>query len=39
VRNSFKGYDLVERLPETLKMEVQDKVQEVVTKTIHKKKK
>ena len=39
VRNSFKGYDLVERLPETLKMEVQNKVQEVVTKTIHKKKK
>ena len=26
VRNTFKGYDLVERLPEKLKMEVQNKV-------------
>ena len=26
VRNSFKGYDLVRRLPEKLKMEIQNKV-------------
>ena len=39
VRNRFKGLDLIERVPEELWMEVHDIVQEVVIKTIPKKKK
>ena len=39
VTNSFKGLDLVDRLPEELQMEVHNIVQEAVTKTIPKKKK
>ena len=39
VRNSFKGIDLVDRLPEELWMEACNIVQEAVTKTIPKKKK
>ena len=39
VTNRFKGLDLIDRVPEELWIEVQDIVQEVVTKTIHKKKK
>ena len=39
VTNRFKGLDLVDRLPEKLPMEVCNTVQEVVTKTIPKKKK
>ena len=39
VRNRFKGLDLTDRGPEELWMEVHDTVQEVVTKTIPKKKK
>ena len=38
VTNRFKGLDLIDRLPEELWMEVQDIVQEVVIKTIPKKK-
>ena len=37
--NSFKGLDLIDRVPEDLWMEVHDIVQEAVIKTIHKKKK
>ena len=39
VINRFKGLDLVGRVPEELWMEVRDIVQEVVNKTITKKKK
>ena len=39
VRNSFKGLDLINRVPEELWMEVHDIVQEVVIETIPKKKK
>ena len=39
VMNRFKGLDLVDRLPEELRMVVHNTVQEVVTKTIPKKKK
>ena len=39
VSNSFKGLDLLDRVPEDLWMEVHDIVQEAVIKTIHKKKK
>ena len=38
VKNRFKGLDLVERVPEELQMEVHNTVQEVMTKTIPKKK-
>ena len=38
VTNRFKGLDLIDRVPEELWMEVQDIVQEVVIKTIPKKK-
>ena len=37
--NRFKGLDLVDRVPEELWTEVHNIVQEVVTKTIPKKKK
>ena len=37
--NSFKGLDLVDRVPEELGTEVHNTVQKVVTKTIPKKKK
>ena len=37
--NSFKGLDLVDRVPEELGTEIHNIVQEVVTKTIPKKKK
>ena len=37
--NKFKGTDLIDRVPEELLMEVCNIVQEVVTKTIPKKKK
>ena len=37
--NSFKGLDLIERVPEELWTEVHDIVQEAVIKTIPKKKK
>ena len=39
VRNRFKGLDLTDRVPEELWMEVCDIVQEVVIKTMPKKKK
>ena len=39
VRNRFKGPDLIDRVPEELWMEVCNIVQEVVIKTIPKKKK
>ena len=39
VRNRFKGLDLIDRVPEELWMVVHDIVQEVVIKTIPKKKK
>ena len=39
VMNRFKGLDLVDRVPDKLWMEVCNTVQEVVTKTILKKKK
>ena len=39
VRNSFKGLDLIDRVPEELWMEVRDIVQEAVIKTIPKKRK
>ena len=39
VRNRFKGLDLVDRVPEELRTEVHNIVQEVVTITISKKKK
>ena len=38
VINRFKGLDLIDRVPEELWMEVHNIVQEVVTKTIPKKK-
>ena len=37
VRNRFKGLDLIDRVPEELWMEVRDIVQEVMIKTIPKK--
>ena len=37
--NRFKGLDLIDRMPEELWMEVHDLVQELVIKTISKKKK
>ena len=37
--NKFKGLDLIDRVPEEIWMEVRDTVQEVVIKTIPKKKK
>ena len=39
VTNRFKGLDLIDRVPEQLCSEVHDIVQEVVIKTIPKKKK
>ena len=39
VRNSFKGLDLIDRVPDELWMEVRDIVQETGSKTIPKKKK
>ena len=39
VANRFKGLDLTDRVPEDLWMEVRDIVQEVVVKTVPKKKK
>ena len=39
VTNRFKGLDLIDRVPDELWMEVHDIVQEVVIKTIPKKKK
>ena len=39
VTNKFKGLDLIDRVPEELWMVVRDIVQEVVIKTIPKKKK
>ena len=39
VPNRFKGLDLIDRVPEELWMELCDMVQEVVIKTIPKKKK
>ena len=39
VTNRFKGLDLIDRVPEKLRMEVHDIVQEAVIKTIPKKKK
>ena len=39
MRNRFKGLDLIDRVPEELWTEVHDIVQEVVIKTIPKKKK
>ena len=39
VTNTFKGLDLIDRVPEELRMEVHDIVQEAVIKTISKKKK
>ena len=39
VRNTFKGLDLIDSVPEELWVEVHDIVQEVVIKTIPKKKK
>ena len=39
VTNRFKGADLIDRVPEELWMEVRGTIQEVVIKTIPKKKK
>ena len=39
VTNRFKGLDLIDRVPEELRTEVSDTVQEAVIKTISKKKK
>ena len=39
VRNSFKGLDLIDRVPDELWMEVRDIVQETGIKTIPKEKK
>ena len=39
VRNRFKGLDLINRVPDELWIEVHDIVQEIVIKTIPKKKK
>ena len=38
VTSRFKGLDLIERVPEELQMEVHNIVQEVMTKTIPKRK-
>ena len=37
VKNRFKGLDLIDRVPEELRMEVRDIVQEAVIKTISRK--
>ena len=37
VTNRFKGPDQIDRVPEELRMEVHNNIQEVVTKTIPKK--
>ena len=39
ITNRFKGVDLMDRVPEELRAEIHDTVQEAVIKTIHKKKK
>ena len=39
VTNRFKGFDLVDRVPDELQMEIHNTVQEVVIRTIPKKKK
>ena len=39
VTNTFRGLDLIDRVPEELWMEVHDTVQEAVIKTIPKKRK
>ena len=39
VRNRFKGLDLIDRVPDELRMEVHDIVQKIGIKTIPKKKK
>ena len=39
VRNRFKGLDLIDRVPDELRTEVRDTVQETGSKTIPKKKK
>ena len=39
MRNKFKGFDLIDRVPEELWMEFSDTVQETGIKTIPKKKK
>ena len=39
VTNRFKGLDLIDRVPEELLMEVHNIVQEVMTKTIPKRRK
>ena len=39
VRNRFKGLDLLDRVPDVLKTEIHDTVQEAMIKTIPKKKK
>ena len=39
VTNRFKGLDLIDRVPEELRMEVRDVVQAAVIKTVRKKKK
>ena len=39
VRNRFKGLDLIDRVPDELRLEVHDIVQETGSKTIPKKKK
>ena len=39
VRNRFKGLDLIDRVPEEIRMEFHDIVKEAVIKTIPKKKK
>ena len=39
MRNRFKGLDLIDRVPDELRMEVRDIVQEAGIKTIPKKKK
>ena len=39
MRNIFKGLDLIDRVPDELRMEVRDTVQETGIKTIPKKKK
>ena len=38
-RNRFKGFDLIDRMPEELWMEVHDIVQKAVIKSVPKKKK
>ena len=39
VRNTFKGLDLIDRVPDELRMEVHDTVQETGSKTIPREKK